>query len=55
MAPIIHQHLDKEEKWFCGPEPENISENSCHEVLRDPATKTNTQISEQYTKHVAAS
>lgn len=32
IAPIIHQHLDKEEKWACGSEPKHISKNPCHWV-----------------------
>lgn len=49
-APIIHQHLDKEEKWACGSETKHISKTPCHWALRDPAIKTDTPISDRYTK-----
>lgn len=50
IVPIIHQHLDKEEKWACRSEPKHISKTPCHWVLRDPAIKTSIPISDQYTK-----
>lgn len=49
-APIIHQHLDKEEKWACGSETKHISKTPCHWALRDPAIRTDTPISDRYTK-----